>query len=81
MDHWRGSRGIDSSSTFYASANGGLLLMGGHLHAMRRVDDAFALVSTHGVAGVPVKLENRLVGVTDSDGLLLITRLNAWQRV
>ncbi|MPW06472.1 fimbria/pilus outer membrane usher protein [Paraburkholderia sp. CNPSo 3155] len=36
-------------------------------------------VSTDGIAGVPVKLENRLVGSTDDHGLLLVTPLNAWQ--
>ena len=80
VDHWRGGDGADSITTTYATANGGLLLMGGHFHAMRRVDDAFALVSTNGVPGVPIKLENRLVGFTDKHGQLLINRLNAWQR-
>ena len=46
---------------------------------MRRVDEAFAIVSTQGVAGVPVRLENRLVGHTGADGLLLVDRLNPWQ--
>jgi outer membrane usher protein len=80
VDHWRGGNGLDSSTSVYANANGGLVLMGGHAYAMRRVDDSFALVSTHGVANVPVKLENRLVGRTDDNGLLFINRLNAWQR-
>ena len=70
----------DASPLTYASANGGLLWLGGRLHALPRVDDAFALVSTNGVAGVPVKLENRTVGVTDARGQLLITQLSAWQR-
>ncbi|MGF6295112.1 fimbria/pilus outer membrane usher protein [Paraburkholderia youngii] len=67
------------NSTAYADVTGGLLLMQGHLFPMRRVYDAFALVSTDGIAGVPVKLENRLVGSTDDHGLLLVTPLNAWQ--
>lgn len=69
----------DTRPLTHASANGGLLWLGGRLHALPRVDDAFALVSTHGVAGVPVQLENRTVGVTDARGQLLITQLNAWQ--
>jgi len=68
------------NDTAYAYASGGLLWMGGHGFAMRRVDDAFALVSTQGVAGVPIRLENRLIGQTDEHGLLLVNRLNAWQR-
>ncbi|MEI2415570.1 fimbria/pilus outer membrane usher protein [Orrella sp. JC864] len=64
----------------YGSASGAVVLMGGHPRAMRRVDDAFAMVSTDGVEGVPVRLENRLIGHTDADGILLLNRLNAWQR-
>jgi outer membrane usher protein len=67
------------SSTAYATATGGLLLMQGSVFPMRRVFDAFALVSTDGVPDVPVRLENRLVGNTNSNGLLLVTPLNAWQ--
>ena len=46
---------------------------------MRRVYDAFALVSTDGIGEVPVMLENRRVGQTDARGFLLVTALNAWQ--
>jgi len=78
LDHLRGSG--DPTTTAYASASGGLAWMQGQLYAMRRVDDAFTLVSTSGVADVPVRLENRIIGNTDEHGLLLISRLNAWQR-
>lgn len=76
--YWNG-QGNGSSNMAYAGASGGLLLMKGSVFPMRRVSDAFALVSTDGIPGVPVKLENRTVGTTDSDGLLLVTPLNAWQ--
>jgi len=66
--------------SIYGSASGSLVLMDGHVRAMRRVDDAFAMVSTDGVEGVPVRLENRVVGRTDADGILLLNRLNAYQR-
>lgn len=79
VDRFEGGNGIDPLTTGFASVSGGLAWMQGHTYAMRRVDDAFALVSTSGVAGVPVRLENRLVGETDENGLLLINRLNAWQ--
>ena len=49
------------------------------MYAARRVDDAFALVSTSGVPGVPVRLENRVVGETDAQGMLFVTQLNAYQ--
>jgi outer membrane usher protein len=75
--------GINSwgdNSYAYADAAGALVLMGGHMFAARRIDNAFAVVSTDGVANVPIKLENRVIGHTDSDGMLLVTPLNAWQR-
>lgn len=64
----------------YASGNGALVWMGGGLFASRRIDDAFAVVSTNGIADVPVKLENRVIGRTNQAGLLLVTPLNAWQK-
>jgi outer membrane usher protein len=69
----------NATTTFYSSVDGGLALLQGHAFAMRRVDDAFALVSTHGVAGVPVRLSNNVVGHTDANGLLVVGRLIPWQ--
>jgi outer membrane usher protein len=63
----------------YSNASGGLVFMGGQPFASRRIDDAFAVVSTDGVAGVPVMLENRKIGLTDSQGMLLVVPLNAYQ--
>ncbi|HEY0232878.1 MAG TPA: fimbria/pilus outer membrane usher protein, partial [Dokdonella sp.] len=85
---WLGNQGqltlgvnaLGDSRYGYADANGALVLMGGHVFAARHIDDAFAVVSTDGVAGVPVHLENRAIGDTGADGLLLVTRLNAYQR-
>jgi outer membrane usher protein len=85
---WLGNQGqltagvnaLGDSRYGYADANGALVLMGGHVFAARHIDDAFAVVSTDGVAGVPVHLENRAIGDTDAGGLLLVTRLNAYQR-
>jgi len=64
----------------YANASGSLVWMGGHLFAAREVPDAFAVVSTGGFPGIPVRLENRLIGTTNADGLLLVTPLLSWQR-
>ena len=63
----------------YAGADGSVVLMGGDLFASRRIDDAFAVVSTDGIAGVPVKLENNSIGTTDSHGMLLVEPLNSYQ--
>lgn len=69
-----------SQAQAYASASGSLIRMGGSTFAAREVTDAFAVVTTDGLAGVPVMLENRVVGTTDARGKLLVARLNAWQR-
>lgn len=74
-----GASSFDGNTLGYASLDGALVLLGGHVFPSRRIDDAFAVVTTDGVAGVPVKLENRPIGVTDGDGVLLVTPLNAWQ--
>ena len=79
LSQFGGQGGASSAQTVFGSASGGLVLVQGQPYASRRVDDAFALVSTNGVAGVPVRLENRLVGETDARGLLFVTQLNAYQ--
>lgn len=63
----------------FAGASGALVLMDSHLFAARQIYDGFALVSTSGVADVPVKLQNNPIGTTDQHGLLLVTPLNAYQ--
>lgn len=68
----------DSYST-YASGTGSLLMMGGGLFAARQINDGFAVVSTDGIADVPVLLQNNVIGTTNSRGLLLISPLNAYQ--
>lgn len=78
---WTGGVGSFGGDGYaYAEASGSLIRMGGHTFAARRVDDAFAVVSTDGVPEVPVRLENRPIGHTDADGMLLVTRLQAYQR-
>lgn len=78
---WTGGVGSFGGDGYaYAEASGSLIRMGDHTFAARRVEDAFAVVSTDGVAQVPVRLENRPIGRTDDDGMLLVTRLQAYQR-
>lgn len=75
------SRAASAKQPAYSgSGNGSVVWMDGGLHALRRVDDAFAMVSTDGVPDVPVRLENRLVGRTDASGRLFVPQLNAYQR-
>lgn len=70
---------FDGNGYAYANATGSLVLMGGGLFPARQISNGFAVVSTDGIAGVPVKLENNLVGTTNAKGLLLVTPLNAYQ--
>jgi outer membrane usher protein len=71
---------LDDTTRTYADASGALVFMDNQFFAARRIDDAFAVVSTNGVAGVPVSLENRPIGTTNAGGDLLVTPLNAYQR-
>ncbi|MEQ8033714.1 fimbria/pilus outer membrane usher protein [Xanthomonas sp. WHRI 6106] len=75
-----GAASQDGATFGYASASGSLVWMDGRSFAARDVQDAFAVVSTDGQAGIPVRLENRLIGVTDARGTLLVTPLQSWQR-
>ncbi|HXS72603.1 MAG TPA: fimbria/pilus outer membrane usher protein [Rhodanobacteraceae bacterium] len=75
-----GVQSFAGSTLGYADLSGALVFMDNHVFIARRIDDAFAVVSTDGVAGVPVKLENRPIGTTNSGGDLLVTPINAYQR-
>lgn len=75
-----GVASFDGRQSGFAGYSGALVLIGGGLYTSRRVDDGFALVSTGGISNVPVTVENNVVGRTDSNGRLLVTRLNAYER-
>jgi len=70
---------LGESRFAYAGATGSIAFMGGQPFASRRIDDGFAVVSTDGIAGVPVKLENRDIGTTDDRGMLLVAPLRSYQ--
>ena len=75
-----GMSSTPAGSSTLAGLQGGVAWMrGGPPQLVRRIANAFAIVSTDGVAGVPVRLENRLVGRTDRHGRLLVDRLNPWE--
>lgn len=74
-----GLRRFDSGEQLYGSLEGSLVFMDRDVFAARRVDEAFALISTDGIPGVPISLENRPIGVTDARGHYLLTGLKAWQ--
>jgi outer membrane usher protein len=68
----------DGRSSAWAGATGSLVLMGGDVYAARRISDSFAVVSTNGVAKVPVSYENQPVGVTDRKGRLFVPNVTSF---
>jgi outer membrane usher protein len=70
-----GVQHTDTGTSGSALMEGGLTLIGGGLHASQRVDDSFALVVV-GVPGVPILRENRVAGLTDGRGQLIVPHLS-----
>lgn len=73
-----GAYGGAGRDSVWGSARGSLVLMDGGMFAANRINDAFVVVSTEGVPGIPVRQENQRVGVTDKNGRLLIPWVNAY---
>lgn len=69
----------DDNYSTYASGTGSLVMMGGGIFPTRQITSGFAIVSTDGIANVPVLLQNSPIGTTNSRGLLLVSPLNAYQ--
>ena len=61
-----------------AEVAGGLVLIGGRVRPTRAVDQGYALVRVKGVEGVGVRLNNHEIGRTDSQGELVVTRLQSY---
>lgn len=74
-----GLQNLNGDTLGYAGLGGALVFMNEQFFLARPIDDAFAVVSTDGIADVPVMLENRQIGTTNARGNLLVTRLNAYQ--
>lgn len=83
---WRGRHlqvqgglyGRPSDPVYWGGASGSAVVMGGKTFLAPRINDAFAIIDTQGHAGVPVRYENQLVGVTDADGFLLVPWASAY---
>lgn len=67
-----GVYGLPGQRTQWGSLRGSVAFMDGQVFATRQISDAFVVISTDGVADVPVRYENQLIGVTDSRGYLLV---------
>ncbi len=70
---------VGSRTTATAQLDGAIATLGGGVFATSRVDDSFAVVET-GVPGLGVLHENRPVGVTDSNGRLLVPGLRSYEQ-
>ncbi len=59
-------------------ADGAIAATRDGVFATNRVDDAFAIVNA-GAPDVDVRVENKVVGKTDSRGLLLVPNMRSWE--
>lgn len=62
----------------WGEVSGSLVAMNGGLYATNAINDAFALVSTQGYAGIPVRYENQPIGVTNAQGYLLVPTVTSY---
>ncbi len=79
-EFWAGVDRVDDRHGLFAQGMGSIVLMDGQAFASRRISDAFAVVSTNGVADVPILYENRTAGRTNDRGYLLLSDLRGWER-
>jgi len=75
-----GVHGGGGDYTRWASASGSVVMMDRSTFVANRINDAFAVVSTNGEAGIPVRYENQLVGKTNGNGHLLIPWASSYYR-
>lgn len=62
-----------------AQVDGAIAIAGGGVFASNRIDDSFAIVDA-GAPGVQVLHENRKYGKTNSQGKILVTGLNSYEK-
>lgn len=73
--------GVDRSgndATLSIQSRGALSLIDGSVFASSTINDSFAVVDTAGLAGVHVLHENRIAGVTNGKGQLLVPDLRGF---
>jgi outer membrane usher protein len=59
---------------------GGINYLAGDVYFSRGFDDAFAVVRTEGLKGIPIYLENQEVARTDRHGNAIVSNLQSYQR-
>ncbi|PLT20444.1 fimbrial biogenesis outer membrane usher protein [Ralstonia mannitolilytica] len=70
---------VNGHTSTAVDISGAFVFMDADVLPGRRINDAFALVSTEGVANVPVTFENRLMGRTNGSGHLLVPDLVSYE--
>ena len=72
---------FDNQDRYTASAQGGVVLMGGHLAAVRDIsaETSFAVVEVPSLAGVPIYHDNHKVAVTDAHGFAMLQGLRPYE--
>lgn len=73
-----GLYGNRNDYTRWGEVSGSLVVMNGGVYATNTINDAFALVSTNGYAGIPVSYENQRIGVTNDKGYLLVPTVTSY---
>lgn len=68
----------DNARGLWGSINGSLVAMGGKLFTSERIENSFVVVTTGGVADIPIRYENQLIGKTGRSGHLLIPRVTPY---
>ncbi len=84
---WRGRYGMVAADVAHRFGDNGLRLrasgalghVGGVSFATRQSNDAFALVTVPGAAGVQVYRENQPWAITDSEGRVIVSGLRAYE--
>lgn len=79
-DVYAGLNSAQENEYGYAGAAGSLVMMDGGFFVAQQLNNSFAVVSIDGIPGVPVKLQNNLVGTSDAQGLMLVSPLNSYQK-
>ena len=70
----------NQSNNRYLSGEGSFILLDSHPYALRYNRQGIALITTDGISGVPIAVENRPAGKTDDNGFLLLTDLPRYQK-
>lgn len=73
-----GLYGNSNNYTRWGEVSGSLVAMNSSFYATNTINDAFALISTDGYAGIPVSYENQRIGVTNDNGYLLVPTVTSY---